>query len=150
MFIRNVADLRPDFKEDTKWDDRVNWFVLDEIFIGLVRSAFTFLLDLLRSVFDVICIDNFEFDCEEQKVEADAWGPLKRIIEWRIYNVDERHREENEKWFTDFEKLYGLKPAQFIASYLESQKNRSEAPVIILQIYPGIFLSKIFNSKQDI
>jgi hypothetical protein len=119
MFVRNISDLDPGTERQSDWDDRVNWPVLDEIFIGLIRTAFIQLKEVLSSVCDVTLIADFEFDCQ---VESNEWDTRHRITGWRIYNIEKRRREENEQWLASFDKKYGLSPTDFIAVCIEAKR----------------------------
>jgi hypothetical protein len=112
LFLREVGHLNPRIHL-SEWDDRVNYDVLDGIFVAIIKTCFDHLVRLLRVAFEVELINDIELDLVEicdQK--ADKFGRT-HVVGWRIFNVEARTRRNSDIWISNFAAEYGFSLDRF-------------------------------------
>lgn len=107
LFFREVSHLHPGI-HFSEWDDRVNFDVLDGIFIAVIKTCFDHLVNLLRVAFDVELVNNIELDLVEVFEEGEDRFGRKHVVGWRIYNVEQRARRNSDIWVSNFAAEHGF------------------------------------------
>ena len=106
IFIREVSHLHPGLFFH-QWDDRVNYDVLDGIFIGLIKACFDHFISVLRVPFDVNLVNDIELDLVPAEKDEEPFRQ-KVIVGWRIFSIEERARQASDQWVAEFESTHGL------------------------------------------
>jgi hypothetical protein len=116
FFIREVSHLNPGL-HFSEWDDRVNYDVLDGIFIGLVKVSLDHFLNVCRVFFDVELVSDIELDLSGPEAVPGNMFPDRYITGWRFYSLEERKRRNEDEWIANFEKNYGFTVDKFSQFY---------------------------------
>jgi hypothetical protein len=95
----------------------VNYDVLDGIFIGLLKASFVHFIDVCHIFFDVELVRDIEVDLSGPEAVPGDMFPDRYIVGWRIYDLEERKRRNEDDWIANFEKINGFTLDQFLRSY---------------------------------
>jgi len=135
FFIREVSHLNPGIHL-SEWDDRVNYHVLDGIFIGLLKASLQHFFDVCRVFFEIEIVNDIEVDLSGPEAKSGNMFPERYIVGWRIYNLEERKRRNENEWFASFEKNYGFSIDLFSKSYRVASfcLNRERPPDVIKKV----------------
>lgn len=134
MFIRDINWLDPGRVSQRFESDICNWDVLDELFLGLIRSLYDWLCETLSSIVRVEKVSDFEFELADPSpddFDRDLTSSIrapKRIIGWSIYNLEYRKLEEDHRWIENFEKEYKISLKRLVDTYnscLSRGRNRT-------------------------
>lgn len=152
MYVRSVDHLNLRLHDDPRWRQPEHVEVIDELLVCLMRAIFDSLKESLTTHCDVRLINDFEFDFEGLESEkSERWDtPARRIMTWRIYNLEERQRKEEERWRTDFEAQYGLTLLDFISAWREEAEAPRRSPENAAKYLPRRFekAGKVISSKD--
>jgi hypothetical protein len=116
FFVREVDRLNPGLYF-SQWDDRVNYDVLDGIFIGLLKASIDHFVSVCRIFFDVELYNDIEVDLSGPEPVPGNMFPDRCIVGWRIYNLEERKRRNEDEWLANFDKEYGFTIDHFSECY---------------------------------
>jgi hypothetical protein len=127
LFLREVSHLNPGI-HFSEWDDRVNYDVLDGIFIAVVKTCFDHLVNLLRVAFDVELVNDIELDLVEVFDDEGVRFGRKHVVGWRLFNVESRMKRNSDIWISNFATEYGFTLDRFaselrLVSFVSKEKN---------------------------
>lgn len=120
MFIRSVQYLNISISDRLTWRHPENVRIIDELLVCLMRASFNALVQGLRVFCDVELVSDFEFDLEDTEKDRSgiSFASGSRVIDWRIYNIEDRKRRAEQEWFEGFEKSYGLTVNAFVEGWV--------------------------------
>jgi hypothetical protein len=124
LFIRDVTHLSPGVDDSMRWDDRLNWDVLDEIFVGLIHSCYAYLIQILSSCLDVKVHTGIEIKTKAQP-DGHKWSEGERICGWSLFSYAARERELEQQWLSTFKQEYGLSIEDLLQVYKTSTEKRN-------------------------
>ena len=116
LFLREVSHLNPGV-HFSEWDDRVNYDVLDGIFIALIKTCFDHLISLLLVAFHVELVNDIELELVDALDKDQDVLSRKHVVGWRIFNVKQREQRNSDIWISNFAKEYGFTLDRFASEY---------------------------------